>query len=245
MTMTDQPTLLKMAEAEQDDFVRLLAGLDAGQWMAPSLCQGLTVRDVAVHVAAHIHHDPSYARLLVFGVQARGSVVQAEKLIDREQQERHGAKSPQEIVDWLAAPITIGARLSRALPRLRVVREGLVRDTLIQLSELMIHQQDIRRAIQRPRVIPAEHLRAALDFAITRFGSVTVNLAFERAKGLRLVATDVGWTWGAGPHVEGPGEALMMAINGRPAGLTELNGPGTETLAARVGKWSSNFAPAG
>jgi hypothetical protein len=51
--------------------------------------------------------------------------------------------------------------------------------------------------------------------------------------GLRLAATDIGWTFGTGPAVEGNGEALMMSLTGRPK-LAELSGDGGEQLAARL-----------
>jgi hypothetical protein len=79
-----------------------------------------------------------------------------------------------------------------------------------------------------------------VDVSMTRFGGLSVNLARSRAKGLRLVASDAGWSWGTGPLVSGPGEALLMAINGRPDALPELTGLGA--LTARVDTWSANFA---
>jgi hypothetical protein len=53
-------------------------------------------------------------------------------------------------------------------------------------------------------------------------------------RGLRLVATDVDWQHGAGPEVTGPGEALRMALAGRPAALADLTGPGLAVLTGRV-----------
>ena len=58
--------------------------------------------------------------------------------------------------------------------------------------------------------------------------------AGRRIRGLRLPATDVDWTHGHGPEVMGSGEALLMAMAGRPAALAELSGPGRETLAERL-----------
>ena len=58
--------------------------------------------------------------------------------------------------------------------------------------------------------------------------------AAKRLRGLTLAATDLPWTTGKGPAVEGPGEALLMAMAGRPAALPELFGPGLATLAARI-----------
>jgi hypothetical protein len=50
-----------------------------------------------------------------------------------------------------------------------------------------------------------------------------------------LRATDIDWEHGRGPEVSGSGEALLMAMSGRPAALTDLTGPGQPTLAARLG----------
>jgi hypothetical protein len=61
----------------------------------------------------------------------------------------------------------------------------------------------------------------------------TINAA-ERIRRLCLMATDLDWTTGNGPTVEGPGEAPLMALAGRPAALPELSGPGVPTLAERV-----------
>ena len=52
--------------------------------------------------------------------------------------------------------------------------------------------------------------------------------------GLRLEATDVGWSHGDGPVVAGPGEALILAAAGRPVALADLDGDGVGELAARI-----------
>jgi hypothetical protein len=48
------------------------------------------------------------------------------------------------------------------------------------------------------------------------------------------VATDLDWAHGKGPEVSGPGEALLLAMAGRPAALSELTGPGKTILAQRI-----------
>ena len=101
----------------------------------------------------------------------------------------------------------------------------------IALTDGTIHHQDIRRALNLPRTIPAHRLAPVLNFAL---GAPTLP-AKGNAKGLKLVATDVDWTSGDGPEVSGPGEALLMAIAGRPDALGELSGPGLPTLRQRVG----------
>ena len=56
----------------------------------------------------------------------------------------------------------------------------------------------------------------------------------RRAKELRLVASDVPWALGRGPEVRGPGEAILMALNGRAAALADLEGAGVPVLAGRM-----------
>jgi hypothetical protein len=66
------------------------------------------------------------------------------------------------------------------------------------------------------------------------FGSTAPTLhARRRIRGLPLVATDLDWSTGDGPPVEGPAEPLLMAIAGRPT-TNELSGHGNQTLASRI-----------
>jgi hypothetical protein len=81
-----------------------------------------------------------------------------------------------------------------------------------------------------PRTIPEHRLLPVLTFSL---GAPTLP-SKGNAKGLRLLATDVDWSSGAGPEVAGPAEALLMAVAGRPDALSELDGPGLTTLRARV-----------
>ena len=119
-----------------------------------------------------------------------------------------------------------------ALMRAHAEPHGLTAgfDGQIALTDGMIHQQDIRRALGIPRTIDSEHLCAALDFA--RYAP-TIRGAW-RARGVRLVATDLDWTHGKGPEVRGSGEALLMVMAGRRAALDDLTGPGKATLAQHI-----------
>jgi hypothetical protein len=55
-----------------------------------------------------------------------------------------------------------------------------------------------------------------------------------RVEGLRLVATDQEWSWGAGDRVTGRSEALAMALSGRAVALADLDGPGVEVFRRRL-----------
>ena len=101
---------------------------------------------------------------------------------------------------------------------------------MIALVDGMIHQQDIRRPLGIPRTIPTERMRAVLNYALT---APAVRGA-RRARGVRLVATDLEWTHGSGPDVEGAGEALLMAMAARAVALNDLAGPGKPLLTRRM-----------
>ncbi len=79
--------------------------------------------------------------------------------------------------------------------------------------------------------MPEERLRAVLDVAHEPRGPGKVA---AWAKGATFVATDLDWRAGAGPAVEGPGEALLMALSQRPAALAELSGEGLDAFRRRL-----------
>src|SRR4029078_11293753 len=95
----------------------------------------------------------------------------------------------------------------------------------------VLHQQDMRRPLGIPRTVPEARLVAALDVA-PRLGRFVKSK--KRAAGMRFKATDITWTHGDGPEVQGPGEALLVALAGRPVALDELTGDGLETLRGRL-----------
>lgn len=117
----------------------------------------------------------------------------------------------------------------------RSLEPGLVARIVwrLPLRAEVIHHQDMRRPLGADRTIPPERLVAVLDAVLTSIGGGNIG-SRARAKGLRLRATDVDWTRGAGPEVYGPGEALLMALAGRGVALADLHGTGKEILAARI-----------
>jgi hypothetical protein len=93
------------------------------------------------------------------------------------------------------------------------------------------HHQDIRRALGRPRAIPPERLLPALRIAL-----IAPDIGgLWRIRGVRLVATDLRFSAGAGPQVRGAAEALLMTMAGRRGVVDELHGQGQARLAGRIG----------
>lgn len=75
----------------------------------------------------------------------------------------------------------------------------------IALTDTMVHHQDICRALGHQRTAPEERLVAALTFP----PHARALPAPANVRNLRLVATDVDWSHGTGPEVNGLGEALL------------------------------------
>ena len=202
---------MQMAREEREEFAALLDGLTPQQWDSPTLCEKWRVRDVVAHV---IGYDP-LSRLGLLRRMAKGLVTQGGA--NAVGVAEYAGKSPEELT---------------ALMRQYAVPQGLTSGFggRIALTDGMIHQQDIRRPLGIPRTIPAERLRVALDFA----KYAPRILGSLRARGLRLVATDVDWTFGSGPEVGGPGEALLMAMAARRVALDDLDGPGKAKLAQHI-----------
>ncbi len=203
--------LMTMARAERADLAEFLATLTPQDWGAPSLCTKWTVKDVVAHVI-------SYEELGAAGMLkrfAKGWVVRANQVgVDE-----FAALSPQQLLDFLRDHLT---------PKGLTAGFG----GMIALVDGTIHHQDIRRSLGRPRAVPEDRLQRVLGLVP---GNPRLG-AGRRIRGLRLRANDIDWAHGRGPEVTGPGEALLMAMAGRPAALADLDGPGLPTLAKRLTK---------
>jgi len=200
-----------LARDERADLAAFLATLSPQQWQAPTLCAGWRVRDVVAHV---ISYDELNARgLLARVVQGRfrPARVNAVALAG------YSTGTPEQLLTLLTDHLQ-----PRGLPAALGGRVALV--------EGLIHHQDIRRALGRPRAIPAERLLPALRIAL-----IAPDVGgLWRIRGVRLVATDVGFSEGIGPEVRGTAEALLMAVAGRHSVVDELSGPGQGRLADRI-----------
>ena len=198
----------EMARDEREGFASFLDGLTSQQWNSPTLCELWTVREVAIHTV-------SYDELSTAGLVGRF-------LKGRLNTDRINAIGVADYSDRSPEQITV---LIRSYAQPHGLTGGF--GGKIALTDGMIHQQDIRRSIGLPRTIDPERLRTALNFA--RFAP-TIRGAW-RARGVRLVASDLDWSHGRGPEVRGPGEALLMAMAGRRAAL---DGPGKAKLAQHI-----------
>ncbi|SMH28149.1 TIGR03083 family protein [Rathayibacter oskolensis] len=208
----DRSEVWQSIDAEREALADQLDGLDASLWITPSLCTGLTVREVLAHLTA------SGA---VSGPRWFAGVVRARFDFDRQLEDRLREQlgaTPEETLSRFRG--TIGSRTSPPLPGLAL------------LGETVVHGEDIRR----PLGLAREHPPAAL-VALLRYyaGTDQVVLAKKRVRGLRLEAVDSGVSLGVGEPVRGRTLALIMAMTGRGDYCSELTGPGVPVLASRAG----------
>jgi uncharacterized protein (TIGR03083 family) len=203
---------MDLARDERADLADLLAALTPAQWEAPTLCSRWNVREVVAHMFSY--EELSTAGLI--GRFVRGGVVTAR--VNRIGVDALADRGPDELL-----------ALVRGHLRPRGLTAGF--GGRIALTDGTIHHQDIRRPLGLPREIPADRLRCTLDFARS---APTIG-SRKRIRGLTLRATDLDWSTGTGPEVEGPAESLLMALAGRRGIVGELSGPGLPTLAGRIG----------
>ena len=202
----------RLARDERADMAAFLGTLSPRQWQAPTLCANWRVRDVVAHVICY--DELALRGMLALAVQGqfRSSRINAVALA------RYKTCSPEQLLALLRAHLQPRG-LSAAL------------GGRVALVEGVIHHQDIRRGLGLPRAIPSQRLLIALRWAL--LGPDIGGL--WRIRGVRVVATDLGFSAGAGPEVRGAAEALLMTMAGRRGVVGELSGPGWDKLAGRVG----------
>ncbi|MFC9439982.1 maleylpyruvate isomerase family mycothiol-dependent enzyme [Nocardia sp. NPDC057030] len=197
-----------MVARERADLAELLGTLTDEQWNSESLCAGWRVRDVAAHLLYEVTPPLTYT---LETLRAGGSF------------DRINARYVER---WRDRPI------DELLAAFRKTRRGGFPTRFaprIALADTLIHHQDIRRPLGLRRTVPAPHLLTLL-----RHPDPFLR-PWARMRGLRFTATDVDWERGSGPAVEGPGEAIVLAVAGRPAALTDLDGAGVDILRGRLG----------
>jgi uncharacterized protein (TIGR03083 family) len=184
----------RYVDAERAALADLLAGLTEEEWSTPSVCPGWTVRDVAAHVIS----SPQARVLPVMGgmIRARGDF----NRFMFEEARRAGARyCGEEIVAQYRR--YAGSR-----------RRPLGTTVVDPLLDVLIHTQDIVLPLGRSHEMPAEAAVVAAD----RIWSKSFPFkARKRLGGLRLVATDIDWSVGAGAEIEGPMAELLLLLSGR------------------------------
>lgn len=205
----------RLHDDENADLSAFLHTLSHDDWQRPSLCEGWRVRDVVGHILygneLKLWTLPYKLGRFRFSSDRSGqhySIARAE------------GHTPEQLLHDFDHRNPWGGTSRVFPPRLN-------------LMDRLVHHQDIRRALDRPREVPIERT-APLLLLLPDLGQVFRSR--QRMRGLRFEATDTDWSHGdaAAPLVRGPAEAIIMATLGRGAALADCEGDGVEVLRART-----------
>ncbi len=199
-----------LVHAERAALAADLVDLTGEQWATPSLCTGLTVREVLGHLTAGASLNA--VRWLAGVIRCRFDF---DKQVAMRLAEQLGA-TPAETLGRFRSVVT-----STTKPPL---------PTLAMLGESIVHAEDIRLPLGIRHDYPIETLTLVAEYYQ---GSDLPVLTKRRISGLRLVATDGPFTAGSGPLVSGTTLALTMAMTGRTVYCDVLQGDGAATLRDR------------
>jgi uncharacterized protein (TIGR03083 family) len=200
------PTVHAERKALLDD----VAGFGDTEWSTPSLCTEWTVEQVFAHLLSAAKMTP-----LRFATRFAGARFDFDRFA-----------AGQVAVEGAGGPAATVAAFRAALPR-ETAPPG---PKATWLGEAFVHGEDIRRPFGIQRQYPLSEVIKALAFYA---GSNTIIGGKNRVAGLTLKPSDIEFSVGSGPLVEGPAIALVLAATGRKSALDELSGPGVATLRGR------------
>ena len=196
---------------ERGALLDLLETLTPRQWNTRSLCTEWQVRDVVGHM---VSETTMTVPKLVRGVIRSGFRINRFIAVDAR---REGSLTDSELID----------AFRRAVPT-RTHLPGL--SSMSMLEDIVIHSLDIRRPLLRQYEVPEGRMvLVASDVWTSRF-----FIGHKLFAGLRVTATDADWAAGEGNAVNGPIEALVLAMTGRSTGLEELQGDGMALVHQRA-----------
>jgi uncharacterized protein (TIGR03083 family) len=207
----DDSRVWTLIHGERAAVADMIGSLTPDQWRQPSLCGGWTVGMMAGHILLAAEQTPGN---FMRGMLANGFRFNA--YMDRATKSRSGMDR-DEIVRRLRARTTTTNKPPAP--------------AVAMLGEIVVHGEDIRHPLGLSRDVPHDALNECL--AMYTKASFPVG-GKKRIQGLRLAATDTGWTHGAGPEISGPAAKLLLAMTGRAPGLDALTGDGVTILRQRM-----------
>jgi uncharacterized protein (TIGR03083 family) len=184
---------------ERTDLAEVLAGLTPAQWDQPTLCAGWRVREVVAHMTMPFRM--STAQFAKGMIRARGDF---NRMADRQARADTERMNIEELLGQLHDNLEHPWRPPGG-------------GETGALSHDVIHGLDITVALGIPRVVPSERIEMILKSMTNR------NIKYFRTdlSGVRLEATDIGWSMGEGEILQGRGQDLLLLVAGRqlPVGL--------------------------
>ena len=200
----------ELVENQRRVLAERIRQLPVEQWDVPSRCDGWKVRDVLGHL---VHMAESTALSMTRDLRARAGR-DRDRGFDLAAREL-GARPVPELCDRL---IAAAASRYSGMPT-------------VALSEVVVHGDDMLSPLGQRIPVTPEVAVAVLRqlYRVDRFGA---RWAFQSRphRGVRLVATDVDWSAGRGPAVEGRALDLAGLLSHRPGVVRDLTGAGVPRL---------------
>jgi uncharacterized protein (TIGR03083 family) len=202
-----------MVVHERRHMADVFAGLTPEQLRQPSLCDGWTMHDVAAHLTTFLRFGQAKLYL---------GIVTTAADFDRYNVQLTERAARRPTADLIAA-------LRRwSTSRTTIPRSGY--DPV--LTDLVLHDLDVRLPLGIPRTMPEEPLWVAFNHLATR---PALGFSMDtRLQDLQITATDTGWSYGSGAPVRGTAEDLLLGMGGRAVAFDRLEGDGLPMLRERV-----------
>jgi uncharacterized protein (TIGR03083 family) len=179
--------------AERTDLAGMLGGLRPDQWDAPTLCAGWRVREVVAHMTMAFRM--SAPRFALEMAKARGDF---NRMADRSARQTAARMSADELLASLRDNITHPWKPPGG-------------GTAGALSHDVIHGLDISVGLGLDRRPPPERVAMVL----ATLGAKNVRFFGVDLSGVRLVATDLDWSYGDGAPLRGAAQDLLLIVCGR------------------------------
>ncbi len=220
-------------ENELKSLASVVRSLDETELKSPSKCEGWTVAEVAGHIARFYEPFPA----LMWNL-ARWRVGLLNMNTFGERRNRHwAAKGPEELANLFESKVPFFAKLGAG--------------SKIVLIELLVHQEDIRRAVNKPRDAAPnpETAWAAVEASFGQVGELkidgTVKISVPDGPSAVLSAQNGKIQKDADSAdvtVSGPPLELLHFLSGRESGV-EITGK--EDLVAAINQKPLHMRPFG
>jgi uncharacterized protein (TIGR03083 family) len=191
----DTDAVWQHIDTERAWLTELLDSLPDEAWRRPSLCTGWTVRDVAAHLT--FAHTPVH-ELLWPAIRA-------------------GFRYDRIIHDAaVRSPLTHGEIVAVLRGFIGSRRRVAFITDLEPLIDILVHNQDISVPLGVEHPMPPDAAAAAADRVLSTPRPIR---RWRPPQGVRLVATDVDWSYGTGAVVHRPMQSHLLALTGREAAV--------------------------
>ena len=203
--MTAQTDDAFLQPAVAAEFTRLADLLDAAsdaQWDTPSLCAGWRVREVIAHLTMAARYSEAE-----FTAELRRCGFDFTRL-SNEIAARDASLPADELIKNLRSEV-----MRRWAPPGGGYHGAL--------NHVVIHGLDVTVPLGVPRLPPDQTIRVILDDLTDGVGTVRFGVDFA---GRRLQATDLDWSFGAGPVLRGAAADLALVVCGRSVPPGRLEG---------------------